>query len=546
MRKKRMIAALATVCAAAMALSGCGNSNNNAQGGDSAGDNIISYASIEPKSKLIPGDTNETPAIVVLREVFSGLVTYKQDGTTEYEVAKDIKANADSSQYTITLNDGWKFTDGTPVTAESFAKAWSYTANATNAQIASSFFSSIKGYDELQQKGVDKNAQLSGIEVKDDHTLVVTLNAPNSTFPTMLGYTAYAPLPESFYKDPDAFGEKPVGNGPYKIDSWDHNKSIKISRNPDYNGPRKVKNDGIEYRIYTDTKAAYADVQAGNLDIMAGVPASAMKTFMTDKRIKGYSEPGSSIMFITIPDRLEHFGRNEEGYLRRRAISLAIDRDTICKKIFNETRTPAVDFIAPSIPGYTDSLEGKDALSYDAKEAKKLWDQANQISPWSGKLRLSYAADLAGYKEASDAIVNTLKNDLGVDTETTIISTFNELAGMMDERTTDSPYMMGWSADYPAADDYLVQLYSSSTADGKGANYGDYKNPEFDELMNKALASPNADEANKYYHQGEEILAKELPNIPLWYMNATAATVPELQNVKFGYDNLPMLDQISK
>ncbi|RSX53165.1 ABC transporter substrate-binding protein [Bifidobacterium goeldii] len=545
MRSRKMIAAMAAVCAAAMALSGCGNSNSASEG-ETAGSNVISYASIEPKSKLIPGDTNETPAFVVLREVFSGLVTYKQDGTTENEVAKEIKANADSSQYTITLNSGWKFTNGEDVTAESFAKAWSYTANASNGQIASSFFSSIKGYDELQQKGVDKNAQLSGLDVKDDHTLVVTLNAPNSTFPTMLGYTAYMPLPEVFYKDPSAFGEKPIGDGPYKMDSWDHNKSIKISRNPDYKGPRKVKNDGIEFRIYTDTKAAYADVQAGNLDIMSGVPASAMKTFMTDKRIKGYSEPGSSIMFITIPERLEHFGLNEEGNLRRRAISLAIDRNTICKKIFNNTRTPAVDFIAPSIPGYTDSLKGKDAMEYNAKEAKKLWDQANAISPWTGKLRLSYAADLAGYKEASDAIVNTLKNDLGVDAETTIISTFNELAGMMDDRTTDSPYMMGWSADYPAADDYLVQLYDSSTADGKGANYGDYKNPEFDALMDKALASPSADEANKYYQQGEELLARDLPNIPLWYMNATGATVPGLKNVKFSYDNLPMLDQISK
>ena len=543
MRRETLIAAVATICAVAMTLSGCGGSAGSA---DNGGENIISYASLEPQSKLIPGDANETPAIIVLREVFSGLVSYKQDGTTENEVAKSIKANADSSQYTITLRDGWKFTDGTPVTAESFAKAWSYTANATNGQIASSFFSSIKGYDELQQKGVDKDAQLSGLDVKDDHTLVVTLNAPNSTFPTMLGYTAYMPLPASFYKDPKAFGEKPVGDGPYKVDSWDHNKSIRISRNTAYKGPRKVRNDGIEYRIYTDTKAAYADVQGDNLDLMAGVPASAMKTFMADKRVTGYNKPGSSIMFITIPERLEHFGLNEEGNLRRRAISMAIDRGSICKKIFNGTRTPAVDFIAPSIPGYTDSLKGRDAMKYAPAEAKKLWNQANAISPWTGKLRLTYAADLAGYKESSEAIVNTLKNDLGVDTETTIIPTFNELATEMDGRKTDSPYMMGWSADYPAADDYLVQLYDSSTADGKGANYGDYKNPDFDALMDKALASSDADEAARYYQQGEELLAKDLPNIPLWYMNATAVSVPGLKNVKFGYDNTPMLDQISK
>ena len=154
-------------------------------------------------------------------------------------------------------------------------------------------------------------------------------------------------------------------------------------------------------------------------------------------------------------------------------------------------------------------------MKYDPAEAKKLWKQADAISPWEGPLRLTYSADLAGYKEASDAIVNTLNNDLGVKAETTVIPTFSELADMMDNRKTDTPYMMGWSADYPAADDYLVQLYDSSTADGKGANYGDYKNPDFDALMDKALASPSSEEANKYYQQGEELLAKDLPNIPL-------------------------------
>ncbi|KAB7790626.1 peptide ABC transporter substrate-binding protein [Bifidobacterium leontopitheci] len=541
--KKRIIASAAAVCAAAMLLSGCGSSNttNSATGEDS----VISYASIEPKSKLIPGDTNETPAAIVLRELFSGLVSYNQDGSTANEVAKSITANDDSSQYTIELNSGWKFTDGTPVTAESFAKAWSYTANATNAQIASSFFSSIKGYDDLQKKGVDKNAQLSGIDVQSDTKMVVTLNAPNSTFPTMLGYTAYMPLPESFYKDPSAFGEHPVGNGPYKFDSWEHNKYIKISRNKDYKGPRKVKNAGIEYRVYTDTAAAYADVQAGNLDL-SGVPANAMKTFQTDSNVKAYSQPGSSIMFFTIPERLEHFGRNKEGNLRRQALSMAINRAQIAKKIFNGTRTPAVDFIAPSIPGYTDQLKGKTVFEYNPDEAKKLWDEANKISPWTGPLTFTYSADQSGYKETAEAIVNFWSQAFGVETKTVIVPTFTEMAEQMDTRKTSTPYMMGWSADYPAADDYLVQLYDSSTADGKGANYGDYKNPEFDAFMDKALASSDSETANKYYHEGEEILTQELPNVPLFYMNAIAVSTPNLKNVKFGYDNVPLLDQIQK
>jgi oligopeptide transport system substrate-binding protein len=141
-------------------------------------------------------------------------------GKASNEVAKEIKANSDNTEFTITLKDGWKFSDGTPVTAESFTKAWSYGANATNAQVSSSFFSVIKGYDALQEKGVASDAQLSGLKVVDDSTFTVSLNEASSVFPIMLGYTAYAPLPESFFKDPKAFGEKPVGNGAYKFESW--------------------------------------------------------------------------------------------------------------------------------------------------------------------------------------------------------------------------------------------------------------------------------------------------------------------------------------
>lgn len=544
-RTSRFAAGLAAICAAAMALAGCGASGD-ATSTDETDANIISYASMEPKSKLIPGNTNETPAAIVLRQIFSGLVSFDQDGNPVNEVAESIEPNDDASVYTIKLQDGWKFTDGTPVTAESFAKAWSYTANVSNAQIAASFFSSIKGYDELQKKGVDKDAQLSGVEVKDDKTLVVTLNSPNSTFKTMLGYTAYSPLPESFYKDPSAFGEKPVGNGPYKLDSWEHNKSIRISPNPDYKGPRKIKNDGIEYRVYTDPKASYADVQAGNLDI-SGVPASALKTFRTDKNVKAYTQPGSSIQILSIPGRLEHFAQgSEEGNLRRQAISMAIDRAEICDKIFSGTRTPSVDFIAPPIPGYSDSLEGKDVLDYNKAKAKELWKQADEISKWSGPLTITYAADQSGYKEATEAMVNSIKQTLGIEAAAQAEPTWSQFYDTVSDRTIMTPYLTGWSADYPAADNYLVQLYASSSADGKGANDVDYKNPDFDALMAKALASPTQEEASKYYQQGEALLYKDLPSMPLWNINASAVTAQNVKNVKFGYDNVVLLDQVSK
>ena len=63
----------------------------------------------------------------------------------------------------------------------------------------------------------------------------------------MLAYMGFDPLPEGFYKDPKGYGEKPVGNGPYKFKSWSHNQSIEVVPNPYYKGYYKAKNDGVTY-----------------------------------------------------------------------------------------------------------------------------------------------------------------------------------------------------------------------------------------------------------------------------------------------------------
>lgn len=147
--KKKALAFAAAACAFGMLLSGCGSSN-----GDSTADkgsNVITAYNSEPQNPLIPGDCNETGGGKPLDLLFARLISFDAKGNASNEVAESIKSNDDATQYTIKLKDGWKFTDGTPVTAESFTKAWSYTANAKNAQLGSSFFSTIKGYDKLME-----------------------------------------------------------------------------------------------------------------------------------------------------------------------------------------------------------------------------------------------------------------------------------------------------------------------------------------------------------------------------------------------------------
>ena len=547
--KKKALAFAAMACSVAMLLSACGGSNSNAASGDTAGSNIITAYNSEPQNPLIPGNTNETGGGKPVDLLFSRLVSFDKDGKASNEVAESITPNDDATQYTIKIKSGWKFTDGTPVTAESFTKAWSYVANAKNAQKCSSFFSAIAGYDDLQKDGLKGDEQLSGLKVVDDTTFTVDLNQSDSVFPIKVGYSAFAPLPESFYKDPKAFGEKPVSNGPYKLDHWDHNKEIALVKNPDYKGNEQPKNDGVTFKVYTKDEAAYADIQSGSLDVMESVPASATKTFQKDSTVQAYNKAGSVIQQFTIPAKLKHFEADtEEGTLRRQAVSMAINRENICKKVLNGTGTPAADFTSPLTPGYSDSLKGSGNLKYNEKKAKELWAKANAISPWTSddKFTFAYNAD-GGHEVIYTAVVNSINNVLGAGVAATNpYPTFNDFRTAVSDRKVNGAFRSGWQPDYPSAENYLVQNFASAAADGNGSNDGDYKNPEFDALCDKAAASKSVADANKLYQQAQEVLLNDLPAVPLYYANAYGVASTGVSGFEMNWQNLPVYENMTK
>ena len=143
--------------------------------------------------------------------------------------------------------------------------------------------------------------------------------------------------------------------------------------------------------------------------------------------------------------------------------------------------------------------------------------------------------------------MNQLKNNLGIDAATNPIPTFQEFRDAVTNRKMTGAFRTGWQPDYPSAENYLWQLYSTAAADGNGSNDGDYKNPAFDDLCKQAAAASSTDDANKLYQQAEEILLNDLPAIPLYYSNANGAAS---LNVKSGYafdwQNLPTYTEMSK
>lgn len=546
---KKLCTYAALTAAAALALSACsgGASNDAAEGGDSAA--VITANGAEPQNPLVPANTNENGGGRIVDVIYSGLEYYDAEGKPQLEMAESIETQ-DNQNYTIKLKSGWKFSDGSAVTAKSYVDAWNQAVK--HSMRNASFFESIEGYEEalaaaeaaVENGGVG-DVDMAGLALVDDTTFTVKLAQAESDFPLRLGYSAFYPLPEAGIGDPEkvaAFGAAPVTNGPYvvKEGSWAHNEQIELIPNPEYNGPRAPKNGGVTIKFYKSLDAAYNDLLSKQLDVLDAVPDSAFGTYEAELGDRAINQPGAVFQSFTIPATDERFA-GEAGALRKQAISMAINREEITKTIFQGTRQPATDFVAPVIPGHNDKLAGNEVVSYNPEKAKELWAKAEAISAWTGSFEIAYNSD-GGHQAWVDATVNSIKNVLGIDAKGNPYPEFKSLRDEVTNRTIKSAFRTGWQADYPSPYNFLGPLYAA----GASSNDGDYSNPEFDALLKKALNTIDQDEAAKIYDQAQETLLKNLPAIPLWYSNLNGGSAEGVQNVQFDWKTVPIYYNITK
>ena len=340
-----------------------------------ASDGVVRANGTEPQNPLIPSNTNETGGGRIVDLLFAGLVSYTSDGSVKNEVAESIETS-DNQNFTVKIKDGWTFSDGTPVTADSFIKAWNYGALLSNAQLSSYFYELIEGYS------AEKDSELTGLAKVDDLTFTIKLTAPASDFAKRLGYAAYYPLPESAYADMEAFGQAPIGNGPYTLSSWEHDSQAVLVKSPSYQGVRSAKNEGVTFTFYTDYGSAYNDLLADAVDVLDAIPDSALSSFKSELGDRAINQPGAVIQCFAINVNSEHWKMDDEGRARRAALSRAIDRKQICDTLYYSTRTPASDFTSPSIAGWKEDVPGNEVLQFDEAEAKSLWEKAEVISPF--------------------------------------------------------------------------------------------------------------------------------------------------------------------
>ncbi|MGE7385516.1 peptide ABC transporter substrate-binding protein [Streptomyces sp. NPDC004126] len=509
----------------AMAATACSTGSNDAGGKGGS----ITVVLGEPQHRLIGQDTAESEGSEVMNAVFSGLVKYDtKTNEPKLDVAESIEST-DSKTWTIKVKDGFTFHNGEKVDAQSFVRAWNWGANQENVAEAMPFFAKIEGSDELAP-GKDKKPtakELKGLKVVDEKTFTVTLKEPFSQFKTMLGYNAFFPLPKAFETmDSKKFGEHPIGNGPFQMDGdWEHNKQIKVKRFDKYPAEGRAKLAGVTFKIYDNMDTAYNDLRADNIQIVDKLPISAMATVSQEFGDRYIYKPESAVGYIGLPleTNPEAFGKLEI----RQAISMAIDRDTLTKTIFNGTRKPADDFISPIIPGYRKGALGE-VGQYNPTKAKELFEKAGGVP--GNKIELGYNAD-GGHKEWIEAVANQLKANLGIEVTAKPYAKFGDMLDDLGAAKYKGAFRMAWSMDYPAAENYLRPVFSKVAIE-QGSNYGHYRNDEFEKVMAEADKATDAAEGLKLYQKADDIIIKDLPYIPVFTYMSSAAYSKSVKNVE--------------
>jgi peptide/nickel transport system substrate-binding protein/oligopeptide transport system substrate-binding protein len=497
--------------AGALALTAC-----DPLGGDPAngtGQRSVSVQIAEPRH-LLPTNTNDADGAQVLAALFAPLVQYDGEHRPRELAAESIKSS-DHRVWTVTLKDGYTFHNGEKVTADSYINAWNYGAYAPNKQSNGYYFAKISGYADTQPTDPDgpgpqpvaepKAKTLSGLKKVDERTFQVTLSTPFTEFKAMLGDTAFYPLPSTAWKEPgvlaDGFENAVVGQGPFKLKGgWRDKSTIEVERFDAYPGD-KPGVDSAAFRIYDNLTKAYKEVRDGDLDVVRTIPAEKLGEAAEDLDGRTGSSPDSTIQFLAFPTFLPDFFKGSV----RRAISMAIDRDELVKSVFHGAQKPARSFVAPVVTGYRENSCGA-ACQFDPAEAKRAYAEAEGPAT----LQISYNDD-GGHKAWVEATCAQLVANLGVQCTAVAEPRFGDVLAKVEQRKAVGLFRMGWPMDYPSMESYLAPLYSTAGS----SNYAGYHNARFDSLLNEAMRAANADETIKKYQEAEDLLARDLPVIPL-------------------------------
>lgn len=471
----------------------------------------------EPAS-LDPHKVESDVEFNIISDLFEGLVSVSPQGEIQPRLALKWE-NKDNLVWTFYLRPGITWSDGTAITAQDIVWSWQRLVTPTTASPYASYPGNMHIVNARDISEGKQPPETLGVKALDDTTLQVTLNQPNAAFLAMLAHPSLVPIDKVLV---ERFGDKwtkpehIVTSGPYTLSKWVVNERIVAQRNPKYWDNEHTVINKVTYLPITSEAADVNRYKAGEIDIVYTVPVNQ---FALLKKTMG-SQLNVAPQLATYYYELNTTKPPFNDPRVRRALNMGLDKDIIADKVMGQGQRPAWLISQPDIGGVT--LKQPDYASWPRDkriaEAKKLLNEAgfNESHPLVFNLLYNTSET---HQRIAIAASSMWKKNLGVEAKLQN----QEWKTMLDTMHTHNfdAVRYAWIADYDDAASFLNNFRT-----GDSENTSQYSNPAYDKALHDAAKAADTAARGKFYQQAEDLLAEDVPAIPVYHYVRTHLVKP--------------------
>lgn len=444
--------------------------------------------------------------------VFESFYRLGKNGQPTAGLAKKATVSADGLTWTFTLRDA-KWSNGDQITAQDFVYSWRRSLTPKTASPYAYLFSGVKNADAIS-KGKLPVEQL-GIKALDNKTVEISLEKPIAYFKVLMAYPLFGPqnqkVVEKYGKKYATNSKYMVYSGPFVIKDWTGTSDKwSFQKNPNYWDKKQVKLDKISYKVVSNPNTGYELYQQGKLD-MTPLSSQQVKNYKNSSEFKQY--PYSYVAFLAYNFNATNAANKKalNNQNIRRALSLALDRKVLTKKVFGDGSQVPTGFVANDLAknpqtgvDFAKEQAVTKTVAYDANLAKKYWRKGLAET---GLKELTFNILASSDTPTNDALTQYLQSQYTKVLPGLKVKVQNIPGKSALERARKGEfdiYVSGWGGDF---NDPITFLQIPLT--GTSYNYGNYSNSEYDRLIAKAT---NEDANNKLARWNDLVAAAKLFN----------------------------------
>ncbi len=468
----------------------------------------------DPPLTLDPALIGDLDSAEYAVKIYSGLVALNKELEVIPDIAEDWDVSDDGTEYTFYLRDNVEFHDGTLVTAEDFKYSLERACDpATGSSVASLYLGDIVG---VMDKLNGDAEEIDGVEVVDDYTLRITIDAPKTYFLSKLTYSTAVVVHEDNVRRGD-WEENPIGTGPFKLTEYSDDRIV-LERNDDYyrdlpklDSVTYVLFGGIPMDMYETGEVDAVTIGTANVERVLDPNSSLHR----DLRVV----PQLDVWYVGFNTTMPPF----DDVKVRQAFAYATDKQAIADVFFLKMVTPAWGILPPGMPGYNEDLE---AMPFDVDKARELLEESSYGGAEDLPPIVFSVSGTGGPSAFSQLLAEMYAENLGVEIEIQQTDW-----GTFQEELHDREYQMytlGWIADYPDPQNFLDFQFHSDSEN----NNGEYSNPEVDELLEEARVETDYFDRMELYQEAEEIIVNDAVWVPVYHEVTHLLVKPYVQDLE--------------